>query len=298
MKSKNLRCLFVSVFFLVILLSSSDTFSTVHEVFVRNNFFTPPNMNINVGDTVKWTWQQGVHTTSCDGSPMTSRPPGAPSWAAAINNSNTTFKYVVTVAGTYNYRCDFHFNLGMVGSFTANQPVIAVNIKLSYEGFWNGSTNVADTAKVFLHNSSPPYAVVDSAKKNITSSGIVLISFPNAGTGSYYIDVRHRNALETWSQSPVAFTLGSNSNYDFTTAQSQAFGNNMMFKLGRWCFFSGDVNQDGLIDVSDQSEIDNDVINVTTGYVNTDLTGDSITDLSDASIADNNAFDFVSVIKP
>ena len=58
------------------------------------------------------------------------------------------------------------------------------------------------------------------------------------------------------------------------------------------------MNQDGLIDVSDQSEIDNDVINVTTGYINTDLTGDNIADLSDASIADNNAFDFVTVNKP
>ncbi|MBK8983859.1 MAG: hypothetical protein IPM38_16460 [Ignavibacteria bacterium] len=41
------------------------------------------------------------------------------------------------------------FNLGMVGSFKANQPVIAVNIKLSYEGFLNGPTMVVDTARSF-----------------------------------------------------------------------------------------------------------------------------------------------------
>ncbi len=58
------------------------------------------------------------------------------------------------------------------------------------------------------------------------------------------------------------------------------------------------MNQDGLKDVSDQSEIDNNLINVTTGYINTDMTGDNIADLSDASIADNNAFDFVTENKP
>jgi hypothetical protein len=46
-------------------------------------------------------------------------------------------------------------------------------------------------------------------------------------------------------------------NYDFTTASSQAFGNNMVFKLGRYCIYSGDENQDGIVDVSDIIDIYN-----------------------------------------
>jgi len=36
----------------------------------------------------------------------------------------------------------------------------------------------------------------------------------------------------------------------------------------------------------------------TTGYVVSDLTGDEIVDGSDAAIADNNAFNFMSVVRP
>lgn len=298
MISKKLNLFFVALFSLTFLLSSSDSYSTIHEVNVRNNFFTPLNFNVNVGDTVKWIWQQGNHTTTCNGSTFTSLPIGADEWNAPMNLSNTTFTYVVTVPGTYNYKCQFHAGSGMVAAFTAMNPVIAVNLRFNYEGFYNGTSSIADTVKVYLHNPASPYSILDSAKKNVTSAGIVLISFPNAGTGNYYIDIRHRNALQTWSQSPVGFTLGSNSSYDFTSAQSQAFGNNQKFKINRWCLYSGDANQDGFIDVSDLSLIDNDVFNIVTGYVKTDVNGDNVVDLTDASITDNNGFNFVGVIKP
>jgi len=44
--------------------------------------------------------------------------------------------------------------------------------------------------------------------------------------------------------------------------------------------------------------VDNDAANFMTGYVLTDLTGDQFIDLNDLTIADNNAFNFISVIKP
>lgn len=62
--------------------------------------------------------------------------------------------------------------------------------------------------------------------------------------------------------------------------------------------YSGDVNQDGTVDASDQSEVDNDVTNSVSGYVQTDLTGDDFVDGSDLSIVENNAAASVSVITP
>jgi hypothetical protein len=72
----------------------------------------------------------------------------------------------------------------------------------------------------------------------------------------------------------------------------------MVLKLGRACFFSGDVNQDEVVDGTDLSLIDNDGFNFVSGYVATDCNGDNFTDASDASIADNNAFNTVTVVKP
>jgi hypothetical protein len=66
----------------------------------------------------------------------------------------------------------------------------------------------------------------------------------------------------------------------------------------RFAIFGGDVNQDGTVDATDVSTIDNDASNFISGYVVTDLTGDDFVDGTDFSIADNNAANFVSVVRP
>ncbi|MBK9333340.1 MAG: hypothetical protein IPM96_13260 [Ignavibacteria bacterium] len=169
---------------------------------------------------------------------------------------------------------------------------------MGIEGFWHGATQVQDTVKIYLANSSPPYNSLDLANIYLNSTGNASANFNSASSGNYYIRVTHRNALETWSTSAVSFTGGSVTNYSFITAQAQAFGNNQLMNLGRWCFFCGDANQDGVIDLSDGSDVDNDAFNFVSGYVNTDVNGDGVVDLTDAAYVDNNAFNFVGVIKP
>ena len=66
----------------------------------------------------------------------------------------------------------------------------------------------------------------------------------------------------------------------------------------RFAIFSGDVNQDGTIDASDVSEVDNDGYNSLSGYIRTDVTGDDFVDAADVSIVDNNAFNSVSAVTP
>ncbi len=93
------------------------------------------------------------------------------------------------------------------------------------------------------------------------------------------------------------FTGGALS-YDFTSSQTQAFGGNMVNVGGEWSFYTGDVNQDGIVDGADAALIDNDAFNFVTGYVATDLNCDDVVDGSDAAFADNNVFNFVQVIRP
>lgn len=62
--------------------------------------------------------------------------------------------------------------------------------------------------------------------------------------------------------------------------------------------YTGDPNQDCVVDASDISALDNDAFNFVSGCVNTDLNGDGVVDASDISVAENNAFDFVSCFKP
>ena len=171
------------------------------------------------------------------------------------------------------------------------------------QGLYSESTNSLrkkDTVKAYLMSVNSPYNIIDSASSVIDSiSHQGLFNFVNATNGTYYLKVKHRNSIGTWSKSGgEVFTKYSTMNFDFTSSQSQAFGSNLIRIGSAWCIYSGDVNQDEVIDASDISEVDNDAYNSVSGYVRTDVTGDDFVDAADMSIVDNNAFNSVSVIRP
>ena len=177
---------------------------------------------------------------------------------------------------------------------------VTLNLKALIQGFYNPIANELrpDTARVYLRSSLSPYAMVDSAKSILDSNGIGNFTFSNAvNSVPYYIVVTHRNGMETWSATGNIFTLG-NLSYDFTLSSNQAYGNNQILEGAKYCIFSGDVNQDGIIDGSDAAAIDNDILNFASGYLVTDVNGDKIIDASDAAIADNNILNFVQLIRP
>ena len=75
-----------------------------HQVRVSDFRFNPKNVNAVAGDTITWKWQNGMHTTT-----STNIPAGATPWNASIDSTHTQFRIRLTVAGTYNYQCNFHF---------------------------------------------------------------------------------------------------------------------------------------------------------------------------------------------
>ncbi len=113
----------------------------------------------------------------------------------------------------------------------------------------------------------------------------------------FYVVIKHRNSIETWSTSAKSFSYGS-LDYDFTSNASQAFGNNLKQIGTKWCIFSGDANQDGVIDDDDLNLINNDAYNFSSGYLSSDLTGDGFVDINDLIICDDNASAFVSSVIP
>ncbi|MFN8155158.1 MAG: hypothetical protein U0Y08_12775 [Bacteroidia bacterium] len=82
-------------------------------------------------------------------------------------------------------------------------------------------------------------------------------------------------------------------------AQNNAYGDNQkQVEPGVFAIYSGDINQDGVIDVTDQGILDNDIFNFAVGYLNSDLNGDSLVDVTDQGILDNNIANFIGVISP
>lgn len=191
-------------------------------------------------------------------------------------------------------------SIGINNNIEVGPVTGTLSLNCLMQGFYNpGSNSMSpDTVSVYLRNSSSPYQEIDFAKARINSSGNAVLTYTNINSSiPYYIQVKHRNSIETWSAVPQSF-VNTILLYDFTTSSSKAFGNNLFLKGSEYCFYGGDVNQDGSVDLTDNTMIDNDSYNYVSGYANTDLTGDNSVDLTDAAIADNNAFNFVSVIKP
>ncbi|MBK8983469.1 MAG: hypothetical protein IPM38_14415, partial [Ignavibacteria bacterium] len=126
--------------------------------------------------------------------------------------------------------------------------------------------------------------------------------FNNVQTGNYLLTLNHRNSIEIWTKPGGESLICGITNYiDLTTSSSKVHGNNQVqvaISPVRFAIYSGDVNQDGIIDLTDVSLIDNDAAIFNSGYIPTDVTGDGITDLTDGVYADNNAKNFVGVIIP
>ncbi|MBK9331747.1 MAG: hypothetical protein IPM96_04890 [Ignavibacteria bacterium] len=188
--------------------------------------------------------------------------------------------------------------------WTLSGSVLPANVKIIIEGLYTADKmNRKDSVKLYLRNSAAPYAIVDSAIAEIDTLNFTgVFDFNNAPSGVYYYQMKHKNSIETWSRNGGEnYTAGISNSYDFTNASNKAFGNNLQnvnSAPNRFAVFSGDVNGDGAVDISDGSLIDNDAFGFVSGNVLTDLNGDGVVDLSDGVFADNNAANFVIALKP
>jgi photosystem II stability/assembly factor-like uncharacterized protein len=240
-------------------------------------------------------------------------------WAVAqfgiiVKTTNGGTNWILQSSGTSLWLISVYFTSSTtgwaVGGYTDQSIILKttsggidpfnLNLSALIEGFYDAKPGImnGDTINVYLRNSAPPYKIIDSTRGYLDASGHCALSFYNlANATPYYIVIKHRNSIETWSGSAVSFSSNLLT-YDFTTAASQAYGNNMILKGAKYCIYSGDVNQDGTIDLSDLTFIDNDAYNFVSGYVKTDVNGDGVVDIDDATIADNNAYNFVSIQRP
>lgn len=173
------------------------------------------------------------------------------------------------------------------------------------QGFWDEPADTLrnDTVTLQIRNDFPPYSVVEQSNAYLDNDGyanfwfMTLQNFTN-----YYIAAKHRNTIETWSAATFQYGSGSTSySYDFTTSPLQSYGVNETLvdtSPDLYAFYSGDVNQDETIDLTDIVLVFNDGNSFLTGYVNTDTNGDQFVDLTDLVITFNNSNNFISVIKP
>jgi hypothetical protein len=206
-----------------------------------------------------------------------------------------------------NSDCDDHF-------FSSNGLcLLTLNVKLYLQGYYKSNQNQmtplrknagvspsqdeVDQVTVSLYSKydviNPIIATATAVVGTNGTVGLQFVVLPD----EYFILVEHKNAIKTWSATPVAITNGTT--YDFTTAASQAYGNNQIeVAPGIYALYSGDMNQDGTINEADLPIFTTANTTAAHGYLVSDLNGDGSVDLLDYPIYKNNAAASVNAVRP
>lgn len=89
---------------------------------VSSNMFTPKDITIDVGQTIRWENRGGGHNVNGSLATFPDNPEGF--FSGAPSTDAWTFDFTFTQPGLYNYRCDPHFSLGMTGTVTVVEDVV------------------------------------------------------------------------------------------------------------------------------------------------------------------------------
>ncbi len=85
--------------------------SPVRKVMVYDSFYSPSNMSVKPGSTIKWVWAAGnsyTHDLMLDKGPK-----GVKHFMSDYAAGSYSFKKKLTVPGTYKFRCDLHEGMAM-----------------------------------------------------------------------------------------------------------------------------------------------------------------------------------------
>ena len=169
--------------------------------------------------------------------------------------------------------------------------------------FHNFGSAIVDTVTVFIRSTSYPNYVIEATYNglNLNTNGSIQTIYLNSNwnacpygaiTGYHHIVIKHRNSIETWSDS-VDFS-GQQINYNFFTHTPVEFAGGMYEDgNGNFEIWGGDVNQNGNLESEDCTLIyvaaNSDDETVNNGYVICDIDGNGNIDTQDYGLAYNNA---------
>ncbi len=193
-------------------------------------------------------------------------------------------------------------------SIRIKDDLIGLSLSLYIQGYYRGNDSMVsalpgslecDSINVILIQENSIETIAYSQKAIFDLTGKLYVRFKSVMRNSnFYIVLKHRNSIETWSSS--VFSANANiQSYDFSKSSSSAYGSNLVNLLdGNFALWSGDVNQDGIIDSVDFNLIENSVSQFRIGYLSEDLTGDLIIEEADYSLIENNINLFLITSKP
>jgi len=154
-----------------LLIPAAALAQTTHIVNQSSLSFSPNDLTINVGDTVRWVRSGGSHTvTNGTGA---SDPSVGNLFDAPLNSSNTTFEFTFNSAGDVDYFCRPHEFANMKGVVRVNDvsavgdvPVAAVRLEAPHPNPFNPRAEIRFT----LAEAGPVDLVVFDARGRLVKT--------------------------------------------------------------------------------------------------------------------------------
>jgi hypothetical protein len=244
-------------------------------------------------------------------------------------NSSSSSSSSAIACGSYSWNATTYTATGIYTATSINaagcDSVMTLNLTMScnsilnltmyIEGYWDAASSLmlpvlanqgeastaaaCDSIDVELHSSTAPFGTVQTIRTILNQNGTAYCSFTSLLPANYYVAIKHRSAAQTWSAVPIAINNITPMSYNFSTAASQAFGDNQVeVATGVWAFYSGDIVVDENIDLLDLGYLETDISVFAYGYLPTDLNGDGNVDLLDSPILESNISNFIFAWHP
>ncbi len=249
-----------------------------------------------------WTQQgnkiigSGGYSNASQGYSVSLSADGNTSIVGGYNDNNGQGAVWVFNGSSTNSQTQLTLTAFLEGSYLGNGSMTAA--PFSADGI--SPMDIADTITIELHQSGGSHSLEYSSTGLLNTTGLTTINFPSSTNGKYYyIVVKHRNSIETWSADSVLLS-NTGTTYDFSSFAAQSFGDNMSVDVnnGLHLIYSGDINQDGAVDFNDYPNLDISSSNGVLGYDSNDLNGDASVDFNDYPILDINSSNGVLSITP
>src|SRR5213075_1587816 len=87
-------------------------------VSIVNFAFSPSSVNINVSDSVKWTWAGSPHSTTSD----------TGLWESGVQGTGATFTHTFISAGSFPFHCSVHSF--MTGTITVQSVAVPPTVTI------------------------------------------------------------------------------------------------------------------------------------------------------------------------
>tara|TARA_B100000768_G_scaffold38941_1_gene37794 strand:- start:1780 stop:2379 length:600 start_codon:yes stop_codon:yes gene_type:complete len=171
---------------------------TTHTVSTGSYYYTPTNLTVQVGDSVIWINDGGLHDVNGNINSITNQPFNNPvTFDSPSTNSAgaVIFAYKFTVPGTYNYDCSVgsHAANGMVGSVIVSDPSTNINTaSVKYLIYPNPTSDFVYLSGINGNSKTTVYDITGKLLQSTSEKKIDLSSYPN---GLYILNIRSNNRV-------------------------------------------------------------------------------------------------------